>query len=135
MNNTNNSIIASYQSTNVSYQENIFNLDRLTELSRRTALGICGWVFKTYKLVYPLNSIFFMQDPVVFSGTMRFNLDPGGKSDDNHLWDVLDLSHLKILVQQLPNGLDFECGENGEYLRSVLYTNLSRLHSNTNELN
>ena len=57
------------------------------------------------------------QDPVVFSGTLRFNLDPLGKSDDTELWVMLELAHLKDFVMSLHEGLDYECGENGEALR------------------
>jgi len=30
------------------------------------------------------------QDPVLFSGTMRYNLDPFGQFSDDQLWKVLD---------------------------------------------
>jgi len=32
----------------------------------------------------------FIQDPVLFSGTVRYNLDPFNEHDDNSLWTVLD---------------------------------------------
>ena len=59
------------------------------------------------------------QDPVVFSGTLRFNIDPIGGSSDAELWAALELAHLKAFVASLAEGLDYECGENGESLRSV----------------
>ena len=57
------------------------------------------------------------QDPVVFSGSLRFNIDPLGGSTDQQLWAVLELAHLKTFVELLPEGLEYECGENGESLR------------------
>ena len=51
---------------------------------------------------------------MLFTGTLRFNLDPIGKEADSRLWAVLDLCHLKQHVQDnLPNGLDQEISEGG----------------------
>jgi ABC-type multidrug transport system fused ATPase/permease subunit len=36
------------------------------------------------------------QEPVLFSGTLRFNLDPFEKFSDSKLWEVLELAHLKV---------------------------------------
>ena len=35
------------------------------------------------------------QDPVLFSGTLRLNLDPFGASSTADLWQALELAHLK----------------------------------------
>ncbi|XP_067934005.1 multidrug resistance-associated protein 1-like [Watersipora subatra] len=53
------------------------------------------------------------QDPVVFSGSMRINLDPFSKYTDDKLWEVLDQVNLKQFVQSLSGGLEFECAEGG----------------------
>lgn len=34
------------------------------------------------------------QDPILFTGTLRMNLDPFEKYTDNELWHVLSLAHL-----------------------------------------
>ena len=57
------------------------------------------------------------QDPVVFSGSLRFNIDPQGGSTDTQLWAVLEHAHLKEFARGLPDGLSYECGANGEALR------------------
>ncbi|XP_076439591.1 multidrug resistance-associated protein 1-like [Babylonia areolata] len=56
------------------------------------------------------------QDPVVFSGTLRMNLDPFDKHSDEELWQALEHAHLKTFVQGLPAGLAYECTEGGENL-------------------
>jgi ABC-type multidrug transport system fused ATPase/permease subunit len=33
------------------------------------------------------------QDPVLFQGTIRSNLDPFGQHDDSHLWESLRRAH------------------------------------------
>jgi ABC-type multidrug transport system fused ATPase/permease subunit len=54
------------------------------------------------------------QDPVLFTGDLRFNLDPIGQHTDDELWRSLELAHLKKhVVQNLPNGLDSEVSEGG----------------------
>uniref|UniRef100_T1J4L0 ABC-type glutathione-S-conjugate transporter n=1 Tax=Strigamia maritima TaxID=126957 RepID=T1J4L0_STRMM len=56
------------------------------------------------------------QDPVLFSGTLRMNLDPFDKFSDSDLWQALEHSHLKSFVCTLPNGLQHEINEGGENL-------------------
>ena len=53
------------------------------------------------------------QDPVLFSGTMRYNLDPFNEFSDVSLWDVLEQVQLKSAVEQLEGGLAGEVSEGG----------------------
>eukprot|EP00058_Branchiostoma_floridae_P002183 XP_002587671.1 hypothetical protein BRAFLDRAFT_92715 [Branchiostoma floridae] len=54
------------------------------------------------------------QDPVLFSGTIRFNLDPEEDSDDEELWRALEIAQLKDVVTDLPSKLDEMVTEGGE---------------------
>ncbi|KAJ1941579.1 hypothetical protein EC988_006719, partial [Linderina pennispora] len=54
------------------------------------------------------------QDPVLFDGTLRSNLDPLGEYSDTDIWSALESSRLKELVSQLPGRLDSDIGEGGD---------------------
>uniref|UniRef100_A0A8C9SPU2 Multidrug resistance-associated protein 4 n=1 Tax=Scleropages formosus TaxID=113540 RepID=A0A8C9SPU2_SCLFO len=53
------------------------------------------------------------QDPVLFTGTMRKNLDPFNQHTDEDLWNVLDEVQLKAVVEELPNKMETELAESG----------------------
>ncbi|XP_051514905.1 ATP-binding cassette sub-family C member 5-like isoform X2 [Myxocyprinus asiaticus] len=54
------------------------------------------------------------QEPVLFIGTVRSNLDPWDQYTDEQIWDALEKTHIKDMVSQLPNSLHSEVTENGE---------------------
>ncbi|KAL7678118.1 hypothetical protein ACOME3_004347 [Neoechinorhynchus agilis] len=54
------------------------------------------------------------QDPVLFSGKIRFNLDPLNEASDEMLIEALKNAHLYDYITSLPNGLDSEVAEGGE---------------------
>ncbi|KAI0238037.1 Multidrug resistance-associated protein 1 [Lamellibrachia satsuma] len=56
------------------------------------------------------------QDPVLFSGSLRMNLDPFDRHLDPELWEALEHAHLKPFVDSLPAQLEHECGEGGQNL-------------------
>ncbi|KAH8413308.1 hypothetical protein KR009_009966 [Drosophila setifemur] len=56
------------------------------------------------------------QDPVLFSGSLRINLDPFEIKTDDEIWKALELSHLKAFVKSLAAGLNHEIAEGGENL-------------------
>jgi len=53
------------------------------------------------------------QDPVLFSGSIRRNLDPFNQYDDSGLWNALQEVQLKETVSELPDGLDTKLTEGG----------------------
>ncbi|EGD72614.1 hypothetical protein PTSG_12159 [Salpingoeca rosetta] len=53
------------------------------------------------------------QDPVLFSGSVRYNLDPFSEHDDAALWNALRLVQLDRAVTALPGGLEEEMSEAG----------------------
>uniref|UniRef100_A0A8C9FD37 MRP2 protein n=1 Tax=Pavo cristatus TaxID=9049 RepID=A0A8C9FD37_PAVCR len=56
------------------------------------------------------------QDPVLFTGTLRMNLDPFDQYTDEEVWKALELAHLKAYVQELPERLQHNVSEGGENL-------------------
>ncbi|XP_021375006.1 multidrug resistance-associated protein 1-like [Mizuhopecten yessoensis] len=56
------------------------------------------------------------QEPVLFSGTLKMNLDPFEQYSDAELWRALEHAHLKSFVKELPTELMYECSEGGENL-------------------
>ncbi|XP_076312445.1 ATP-binding cassette sub-family C member 4-like isoform X2 [Tachypleus tridentatus] len=53
------------------------------------------------------------QDPVLFTGPMRRNIDPFNEIDNHKLLQVLEEVQLKEVVEKLPRGLDTELAEGG----------------------
>uniref|UniRef100_UPI0037E7E5A5 ATP-binding cassette sub-family C member 3 n=1 Tax=Semicossyphus pulcher TaxID=241346 RepID=UPI0037E7E5A5 len=56
------------------------------------------------------------QEPVLFSGSLRMNLDPFEKYNDEEVWKALEHSHLHKFVSNQPAKLELECSEGGENL-------------------
>ncbi|GLT85717.1 hypothetical protein SLE2022_038970 [Rubroshorea leprosula] len=54
------------------------------------------------------------QSPVLFSGNVRFNLDPFNEHNDADLWEALERAHLKDAICRNSLGLDAEVSEAGE---------------------
>jgi ATP-binding cassette subfamily C (CFTR/MRP) protein 4 len=53
------------------------------------------------------------QEPILFLGTLRQNLDPFDEYSDSQLWNALEDVDLKEVVSGLPSGLDSEVLEGG----------------------
>ncbi|KAA6365931.1 MAG: ABC transporter: Multidrug resistance-associated protein, ATP binding protein, partial [Streblomastix strix] len=53
------------------------------------------------------------QDPTLFTGTLRYNLDIAGKCGDNEIWKVLSMVEMRDVVAGLPFGLDTQIAEGG----------------------
>ena len=53
------------------------------------------------------------QDPLLFTGALRRNLDPFDEFSDDVIWNVLREVHLAAAVKDLKDGLDTEMSEGG----------------------
>ena len=56
------------------------------------------------------------QDPVLFTGSLRLNLDPFSSYSDDEIWEALRLSNLFGFVSTLPKGLQHTFTEGGDNL-------------------
>lgn len=61
-----------------------------------------------------MNVSIIPQDPVMFSNTIRYNLDPFRTKSDEDLWDVLKKVEMGTTIAQLHKGLDDMVAEGGE---------------------
>ncbi|XP_011521700.1 ATP-binding cassette sub-family C member 11 isoform X5 [Homo sapiens] len=53
------------------------------------------------------------QDPVLLSGTIRFNLDPFDRHTDQQIWDALERTFLTKAISKFPKKLHTDVVENG----------------------
>lgn len=91
-------------------------LFRITELSEGKII-IDGVDIRSISLKQSRSPISIIpQDPVIFSGTIRTNLDPFGVYSDSDLWYALERAHLNHAVSGMEGKLDAEVAENGENL-------------------
>lgn len=56
---------------------------------------------------------------MLFSGSLRSNLDPSDHYTDQQIWKALECAHLKSFVENQDSGIFYECGEGGLNLRLV----------------
>ncbi|XP_073096660.1 ATP-binding cassette sub-family C member 2 [Manis javanica] len=56
------------------------------------------------------------QEPILFSGSLRMNLDPFSSYSDEEIWRALELAHLQSFVAGLQLGLSHEVAEAGDNL-------------------
>ncbi|KAG0374142.1 hypothetical protein BGX24_010791 [Mortierella sp. AD032] len=54
------------------------------------------------------------QEPFLFRGTLRFNLDPTNKHQDADIWNALEAAEIKRLVEGLEGRLDAVVDDNGK---------------------
>lgn len=86
----------------------IATLFRLYEVEGQ--ITVDGVDTKTVSLDYLRDKISIIpQDPVLFAGTIRSNIDPIEKYTDNEIWHAIEAAKLKSIV----DNLDSEIDENG----------------------
>ncbi|XP_031385823.1 ABC transporter C family member 8 [Punica granatum] len=54
------------------------------------------------------------QEPTLFRGSVRTNMDPLGLSSDHEIWEALEKCQLKATISTLPNQLDASVSDEGE---------------------
>lgn len=59
----------------------------------------------------------YLQDPLLFSGTLRRNLDPTNAHSDADLWRALERAHLNDTVRAWSLQLQHTITEQGENIR------------------
>ncbi|KNC46969.1 ATP-binding cassette [Thecamonas trahens ATCC 50062] len=99
-------------------------LFRLAEPSPRTSITIDGVVTADLGLAHLRAALAVVpQDPVLFAGTLRSNIDPFGAYPDADLWRVLEQVQLKHVVERMvvdepaaASGLDVTIAEAGANL-------------------
>jgi ATP-binding cassette subfamily C (CFTR/MRP) protein 9 len=53
------------------------------------------------------------QENILFSGTIRFNLDPEGQAKDPDIWRALELAQMKETIDEMPGQLDADVKDGG----------------------
>ncbi|KAK2960698.1 Multidrug resistance-associated protein [Blattamonas nauphoetae] len=53
------------------------------------------------------------QDPTLFTGSVRYNLDIAGQCTDSRIWEVLEMVQMRSVVAEMSAGLDSEVAEGG----------------------
>nr|AAL85711.1 ABC transporter ABCC.8 [Dictyostelium discoideum] len=54
------------------------------------------------------------QDPVLFAGSVRYNLDPFDQYDDHEIWEAIENAHLLKAIKDLDGGLDAMVQDGGD---------------------
>ena len=58
------------------------------------------------------------QDPTMFTGTLRFNLDPEGRATDQEIIGLMKEAQLETLLESSQDGINQQISEGGQNLSS-----------------
>ncbi|KAF7814161.1 ABC transporter C family member 8-like [Senna tora] len=73
-------------------------------------ISICSMGLKDLRMKLSI----IPQEPTLFKGSIRTNLDPLGLYSDDEIWKALDKCQLKATISSLPNLLDSSVSDEGE---------------------
>ena len=62
------------------------------------------------------NMALISQDPLLLDLSLRENLDIEGICSDAEIWEAIQATHCKSVVDKLPGGLDYQIAANGGIL-------------------
>ncbi|OUM63265.1 hypothetical protein PIROE2DRAFT_43511 [Piromyces sp. E2] len=90
-------------------------LFRMVEHEECSSVKIDGIPIKYLKLRDLRQKISIIpQEPILFSGTIRFNMDPFDEHTDQEIWDALENAGIKQTIMDLEGKLESEVCTNGE---------------------
>jgi ATP-binding cassette, subfamily C (CFTR/MRP), member 1 len=79
----------------------------------RTKLSTSSALLRVYVAYRNFSTAIIPQEPLLFAGNVRYNLDPFERFGDEELWAVLETVNLKDYIKSLPGQLDAIVEENG----------------------
>jgi ABC-type multidrug transport system fused ATPase/permease subunit len=95
--------------------DTIVDLEKINVEEDGGSIWIDGVDISTVGLKYLRQHLAIIpQDPTLFVGTVRENLDPFDELEDAHLWEALERAHLKEHISSLAGGLSFKVSQNGD---------------------
>ncbi|KAF9972815.1 Multidrug resistance-associated protein 1 [Actinomortierella ambigua] len=96
-------------------KEAVVNLEQVTVEEDGGSIWIDGVDIATVGLNFLRQHLAIIpQDPTLFAGSLRENLDPFNECTDADLWEALERAHLKDHISTLAGGLTYEVAQNGE---------------------
>ena len=71
-------------------------------LAAGTCKPVCGSILSSYMMLAARQLPLLLQDPVIFSGSVRTNLDPFGIAEsDAKIWEALERAAIKPAIADL----------------------------------